>query len=124
MLRRLEAQIRRVLPRMWPYLARDKKDVVPVFSLLSSEPLFPQYRNPYSYLFFFTPNDIELYMGRSKAKTQAFSGRAHDGRAAGDPVGSQERTRGYQMEMFQESLKRNIIVAVREISQINYYLSM
>lgn len=33
------------------------------------------------------------------------------------PVGAdptQERTRGYQMEMFRESLRRNIIVAVRE----------
>lgn len=67
-----------------------------------SKQILHYYRESYSHLL--------LTMAKGKGKLNAI---ARDSTpVAADPA--LERTRGYQMEMFRESLKRNIIVAVRK----------
>lgn len=56
------------------------------------------------------------FMAKGKGKSNAVA-RASRDRSDSVPAGADsimERTRGYQMEMFQESLRRNIIVAVQK----------
>lgn len=74
-----------------------------------SKKVFLHYHRISSHLLFATS-----LMAKGKGKLNAIA-------RAPAPVGAdpiQERTRGYQMEMFQESLRRNIIVAVRTLQFI------
>lgn len=106
---RIARRIRHVLPRTWSFLVRDKKNDFSVLSLISSTQYsFPRNRKSISPPFF-TPN-TKFYMASENG------GFGADGVGRGvDLVSSLEKTRGYQMEMFQESLRRNIIVAVWRI---------
>lgn len=71
---------------------------------LSKKVFLHYYRLSYSHLLFATN-----LMAKGKGKLNAIARASAP--VSADPI--LERTRGYQMEMFQESLRRNIIVAVR-----------
>lgn len=84
-----------------------KMNVLRTFRL-SIRQLFLHY---YKISFLKLPPTAVDFMAKGKAKLGAAArDRADSGPANADPA--LERTRGYQMEMFQESLRRNIIVAV------------
>jgi hypothetical protein len=119
---RIPRRIRHVLPRTWSFLVRDKKNDFSVLSLISSTQYsFPRDRRSISPPCF-TPN-TKFYMASENGDLGAFRDGSADGVGRGaDLVSSLEQTRGYQMEMFQESLRRNIIVAVRSIKGPRFYL--
>lgn len=80
-------------------------------SFLSVPRFFHQsYQISYLALFFTTNDRLQMARGKTKLAAIANGGRSQNKLPDDDSI--KERTRGYQMEMFEESLKRNIIVAV------------